>query len=77
MCYNGGDEDKEEGGEMKDTIYLIPNAVRDGQPGVAIRNESGYPLRYWYGSMDAVAKLAQRTWPEANIIRCNAEGQPI
>ena len=62
---------------MKNTIYLIPNAVKGGQPGVAIRNQNGHPLRYWYGSMDAVAKLAQQTWPEAKIVRCNAEGHPI
>ena len=62
---------------MKDTIYLIPNAVKGGRPGVALRNEHGHPLRYWYGSMNAVAALAQDTWPGATIVRCSSDGQPL
>jgi len=45
-------------------LYIIPNAVEGGRPGAVIRNESGHPLQYLYGTMEEIAKLVQRRWAD-------------
>ena len=62
---------------MKDTIYLIPNAVKGGRPGAVLRNQDGHPLGYWRGSMNEIALLARKNWSGAIIIRCDSKGHPL
>jgi len=59
---------------MKDTIYLIPDVIPGGPPVITVRNKQGHALGHWDGSMKEVTKLVLEIWPEATIVRCNAEG---